>query len=415
MPTRSTKTKRSPLRAATFGFAYALCASSALAHEVGSELIPEIRGWRVDAAAALRAAEADGRWPAPPLPGAPGLGMAPRRSDGDLRLEHATLGAALRLDARYGAQWVVGQHDRDKPHTESALLQARWALGADILALNLGRDTVRMGATLDGAGHFDRFSQAPLAKRGVLDDQWIDDGLTLRWQRDVERGLRTLEAGLWRGRSFPGAAAGALVPTLRAHGGWDHWDLQLFASHLEPEARGSAMQSIGAEGHSHGSLDCRAGLAQRVCFDGRSELLGASLRWENDDGALSASLAGLLRHERGALYSLSSTADYRTTAGGWWADFTWSPWQHWILAARAEHLVPRNRLNGAGSTQLAREAGLLAGQPADRFSVAILRQLGWGAQLALEAGSESQVDGRRLSHVAMRLIWRAPELLKGRW
>lgn len=416
MPTRSPPSKRLPLRNALFVLASVLCASSALAHEPGSELIPEVRGWRIDAAAALRATESDGRWPVATLPGTPGLGVAPRRADGDLRLEHATLGAALRLNARFGAQWVVGQHDRDKPHTESALLQARWALGADMLALNLGRDTVRMGATLDSAGHFDRFSQAPLAKRGVLDDQWIDDGLTLRWQRDVERGLRTLEAGLWRGRSFPGGPAGAPVPTLRAHGGWDHWDLQLFASHLEPEARGSAMQGAGAEGHLHGSLDCRASLAQRVCFDGRSEILGASLRWDRDDGALSASLAGLLRHERGALYSLSSTADYRATTAGWWADVNWSPWQHWTLAARAERLVPRNRLSGAGSTQLAREAGLLAGQPVDRLSIAVLRQLGWGTQLALETGSEkSPAEGGRINHVALRLIWRAPDLLKGRW
>lgn len=415
MPIPSPHPERRSARAALA--AALLCgALSAQAHEPGTEIIPELPGWRVDAAAAALAAEADGRWPAAALPGVLGMGLAPPRADGRLRLEHATLGLAARLDARWGAQWVIGQHDSDKPHAESALLQFSLPLGADRLSAQLGRDTVRMGATLDGAGHFDRFSQTPLAKRGVLDDQWIDDGASLRWQReDMERGLRGLELGLWRGHAFPGGPTGALVPTLRAHGGWDHWDLQLFASHLEPEARGSAMQSVGAEGHAHGSLDCRESLAQRVCFDGRSELLGASLRWDRDDGRLSLALAGLARRESGTLYSLSSTADYRATTAGWWADLAWSPWQDWTLALRGERLAASNRLNGAGATQLAREAGLLDGKALDRLSLALLHSLGWGTQLAVEASSERQATGGRISQLGLRLIWRAPDLLKGRW
>lgn len=415
MPIPSTPPeRRTRLRLAVL--AAVLSSQAAFAHEPGSDLIPELPGWRLDAAAAAVAADADERWPASALPGVLGQGLAPRRGDGRLRLEHATLGLAARLDARWGAQWVIGQHDRDPAHTESALLQVNLPLGPDRLSAQVGRDTVRMGATLDGAGHFDRFSQTPLAKRGVLDDQWIDDGASLRWRReDVERGLRGLELGLWRGHTFPGGPAGALVPTLRVHAGWDHWDLQLFASHLEPEARGSAMQTAGAEGHVHGSLDCRDSLAQRVCFDGRSELLGASLRWDREDGRLSLALAGLARRESGALYSLSSTADYRATTTGWWADLAWSPWQDWTLALRGERLVASNRLGSAGATQLAREAGLLGGKPVDRVSLALLRTLGWGTQLALETGSESQAGGGRLSHVALRLIWRAPDLLRGRW
>ena len=67
MPTRSPPSKRLPLRRAALALAAALCALSAQAHEPGSELIPEVPGWRLDAAAAARAADADGRWPAAAL------------------------------------------------------------------------------------------------------------------------------------------------------------------------------------------------------------------------------------------------------------------------------------------------------------------------------------------------------------
>jgi hypothetical protein len=71
------------------------------------------------------------------------------------------------------------------------------------LDVRLGRDTVRMGGMIDGAGHFDRFSQAPLIKRAVFDDAWIDDGGAIAWRRPDADGVRALELGVWRGRAFP--------------------------------------------------------------------------------------------------------------------------------------------------------------------------------------------------------------------
>jgi hypothetical protein len=413
MPTRSRRAeRRSRIAAALLG----LAGSQAWAHEPGADALPETPGWQVGAAAALIAPAADSRWPAATWPGVLDSGSAARDQRHGLRLEHGTLDAATRVNRWLGAHLALGWHDREGRHVEAAKLQVRWPVGPDELQVELGRDTVRMGGVIDGAGHFDRFSQLPLAKRAVLGDQWIDDGVSASWRRaDVERGLRRVELGVWRGQTFPGGAHGPAMPALHLHGGWDHLDAHLFAAHLEPQGRGTLMQSAtGSPGHSHGSLDCRASLQQRVCLDGRVELLGSSLQWERADGGLLLSLAGLLRRERGALYSLSSTADYRATTQGLWADAAWKFRPSWTLAGRVERMVPRNNLAGASAGLLAQDAGLAQGAPVSRLSLALSRQLREGLELAFETGTE-HTDSQRLNHLALRLLWREPRLLGGSW
>lgn len=382
------------------------------AHEPGEDAVPDSPGWRLGAAAALVLPQATERWPSAGWPGVLIDGSAPRDRRHGLRLEHATLDLAARVEPRLGAHAAIGLHDRDSPHLEAARLQGRMAWGEGELVAGLGRDTVRLGPAIDGAGHFDRFSLAPLAARAVLNEQWIDDGASLAWRQPEADGLRTLEAGLWRGRVFPGGPAGPVVPSLRLHAGWGHVDAHLGAARFEPEARGAAVQSAGTVGHLHGTPDCREGLQQKVCFEGRVDLLAASLQWTPDDSAWTLSLAGLARRERGSLYSPSGDAAIRSTVSGWWADLAWQATPRWTLATRAERLVPRHRLEGIGTTLLAREAGLIDGGPVARLGIALLHEWQPGLQLAVEGGQERHRGGR-VSHLALRLVWRQPRWLGG--
>ena len=387
------------------------------AHELDADPLPDAPGWRLGGDAALVLPRADARWPSASWPGVLTNGSAPRDERGGLRQEHATLDLAARLGAHLGAHVAAGWHDRDGVHTEAATLQGRFRHDGDDIALQLGRDIVRLGAVIDTAGHFDRFSEVPLAKRAVLNGEWIDDGLALAWRRSDADGLRAVETGLWRGRVFPGGPAGPLVPSLHLHAGWGHLDAHLSAAHFEPEARGAAAQSAGAAGtvgHVHGSLDCRASLQQRVCFDGTSDVLGASLQWEPAASDWSFAFAGLLRRERGVLYSTSGSADWRERIAGAWADAVWQAAPRWTLAARVERLVPSNRLEGTGTALLAQEAGLVDGGAVERVTLAALYVPHEFVTLALEGGHERYAGGR-VSHVALRAIVRNPRWLGGSW
>lgn len=340
------------------------------------------------------------------------LGSAPRDQRGGVRLEHATLDLAARFDARVGAQVAAGWHDRDGAHLEAARLVGEF----DRWRLVLGRDTVRLGTAIDSAGHFDRFSQPPLARRAALNDQWIDDGAALAWQPNAHGqsdGLRRIEAGLWRGRAFPGGAGGPPVPTLQFAAGQDDVHLDLALAHFEPEGRGAAARSAGASGHVHGTLDCRASLAQRVCFDGRVDLLAAALSWQ-PDGPFSVSAAGLWRRERGLLYSTSGEAALRSRIVGGWLDLAWQARAHSTLALRLERLVPTNRLEGTGTLLLARESGLEGGGAVERATLALVHELRDDLRIAVEAGHERDA-ARSVSHVALRLVWQRSALLGADW
>lgn len=396
------------------GFAFLAC-GLASAHEPGADSLPDRPGWQLGAAAAVVAPAADARWPTAGWPGVLVLGSAPRDQRRGLRLEHATIELASRIDARRGARLAVGWHDRDRAHLEAAVLQGDYVWRGQALRLQVGRDTVRLGGVIDGAGHFDVFSQPPLAKRGVLNEQWIDDGIRAQWQAAGADGLRALELGLWRGRSFPGGPAGPAVPSVHVHGGLGHLDAHLSVARLQPRSRGAAAQLAGATGHVHGNLDCRASLQQRVCFDGAVDLLAGSVRWEPDDSAWSFSAAGLLRHERGALYAAAADADFRATVSGLWADARWRLRPDWQLAARAERLSADNRLQGVGTAALAGASGLAtAGGPVERLTLAVQHEIGPSLALSFEAGQERHAAGR-VSHVALRAVWRNPGLLGGRW
>ncbi len=409
MPTRS---RSSRLVAVALGLG--LAAGCAVAHEPGADALPDEPGWKAGAALAMLLPRAEERWPTAAWPGVLINGSAPRDQRGGLRLEHGTLDLAARVNATWGVAVSAGWHDREPVHTEAALLQGRWSRGEHDYELRLGRDTVRMGAVIDSAGHFDRFSQVPLAKRATVNGQWIDDGLALAWRRSEADGLRALELGLWRGRAFPGGPSGPAVPSLHLHTGRGHVDAHLAVAHFEPEGRGAAAQSAGAVGHVHGSLDCRSSLQLRVCVDGRVDLLGGSLQWEPEASDWTLAVAGLWRRERGAIYSGSGDAAWHSRVGGAWVDVGWQATPRWRLNARAERLVANNRLEGVGTVLLAQAAGLSGAAPVSRWTAAAQFAPREQWVFSLEAGQERHAAGRG-AHAALRLIWRQPRWLGAQW
>ncbi len=414
-PIRSRRTEATERAASRLAAALvALCIGSADAHEPGADAVPDSPGWQLGGAAAVVLPRADARWPAASWPGVLINGSAARDQRAGLRLEHGTLDLAARFDRRFGVHVAAGWHDRERVHTEAAVVQGRSAWGEDDVDVRLGRDTVRMGSVIDGAGHFDRFSEPPLAKRAVLNDQWIDDGVAVGWRRRDADGVRALEAAVWRGRVFPGGPAGPAVPSLHLHAGWGHVDAHLTAARFQPEGRGAAAQSLGATGHLHGSLDCRASLQQRVCFDGTVDVLGGSLQWEPERSDWNLALAGLTRRDRGSLYASSGDASLNSRVSGVWADVGWRPVARWTLASRLERLSPNNRLEGIGTALLGAAAGLSGAAAVERVTAAVLYQPHEQVTLALEGGHE-RFAGGKVSHLAVRAIWRNPSLLGGSW
>jgi len=396
-------------------FVATVLGSSAFAHDPDTDPLPVSPGWRLGAAAALVAAFSQERWPTAGWPGVFATGIAPRDQTGGVRLEHATIEGAARLNGWLGAHLAIGWHDREEAHVEAATLILRQTRSTDAFQLQAGRSEVRLGSVIDRAGHYDRFSQPPLAKRAIVDDRWIDDGVALSWRRDHADGIRGIEAGVWRGQSFPGATAGEPVPSLRLHLGWGPFDAHLTAARFSPEGRGTvAAGTVESEGHAHGALDCRDTLQQRVCFDGTVDLLGASLAWTPAASAWSVSAAVMSRHERGLLYSTSGAATSSTRIDGGWIDVAWRAAARWTLAARAERLVPENSLEGIGTSLLAREAGMVPTGPVERATLALLHDLTPSIRLAVEIGEE-RFEGGQARFASLRAIWRQPGWLSGTW
>jgi hypothetical protein len=387
--------------------------------------VPDDDGWRLGAELALQWADANGRYPLASRPGVLLQGSAPREQRRRLALDHAMLALGARRAAAT-AVLALGAHDGDEPHVEAASVQLEGAAGEGLWRVALGRDTVGFGPVIDSAGHGGPFAQRPLALHAATDGAWIDDGLRAAWQAESDEGsgpaLRGAELGLWRGRVFPGGPAGPAAPTLHLHLGWGEAQLHLGAARLQPRARGAAVALAGQEGHLHGPPDCREGLAQKVCFDGRVQLWLASLSWRPEGGAwrpLGLALGAVRRAEDGLLYATGGEATLRSRLDGVWVDSTWQPAGPWTLALRVERLASRHHLAGTGTALLAREAGLAGAAPARRATLAIGHGWSTGAlgrfRLSLEAGHEQQAGTTTRRHVALRLLWQADELAGGSW
>lgn len=378
--------------------------TSVHAHGGEADPLPAEPGVRVGVAGALRVLDAPRELPSQRLPGFLLQGDAGMDARG-AQAEHAVLDAGWRLHGQWGAYAALGKHGGDPAHFEAAWLQ--WQPGAD-WRLTAGRQRPALGAVVAPAGHLDRFALVPLAKQASFGHDWIDDGVQLGWRRAIGRADLTLDAGLWRGRVWPGGAGTPVALSL--HGGVTAGDFTFdaFAAHFEPTGRGTRAALAGG-GHSHAAPVCDEALKDMVCFAGRSQVLGASARWLSHDLPLSASAAMLWHRDRGPLRSRNGLGDYGGDTLGGWVEGVWAIQPQWELGARLERLQSRQRLQGAGVSLIAAELGLNAYRPANRAAL----MLGWlpreGIALRLEVGTEA-AGGWRSRFAALRAVFRIDDV-----
>jgi hypothetical protein len=390
-----------------------LVATGAHAHGEADDVLPADPGVRLSAAVAVSSLHASDV-----LPSARLRGFLLRGDSGVERrgatLEHATLGADWRIDNIWGASLSVGKHGTDPEHVEAAWLQWRHDVDSPVAdraswwLLTAGRQNPALGAVMGQAGHLDRFALMPLAKQMAVQEDWIDDGVQLGWRMDAPAGRFSVDAGLWRGRVFPGGSGGPLVPSIHLGWGQGPWQLDGWAARLKPEGRGSTTSSNA--GHTHTLPVCDGALKDVACFSGRSTLAGASAVWSGARSALSLPVtltaAGWLRDESGQLESANSLASYSAQNRGIWLEAMWAFRPQWEAGVRLERAWTAQSLSGAGTTLLAAETGLSAYQPATRQ----MAVLSWSPRpqvtVSMEAGRERAAapSGSGTSAVSVALL-----------
>lgn len=387
--------------------------SQSRAHDVAADPVPEEPGWRIGVGVAVTAIGANDPIPSATLPGVLDTGANASDQRG-LGLEHAVIGAGLRVNDMFGANLAVGWHAEESAHLEAAWVQARWATDAAILTLGAGRSKVPMGRVLTDAGDFGSFSLIPLVKRASLNNDWYDEGAVLTWRGTGDALLRSIDVGLWRGTGFPGGGDLPVVPSL--HVQLAHADLELdgFFAHLQPTGRGSYARGDSNTGHTHGVPNCEFSLTGLVCFDGRVNVLGGSLSWAPHEWPVVLNAALLWRDEQGSLYSQNGNARYHGKTLGGWIDAAWDWREHWQLAARFEALSATQSLSGPGAALVASEAGLVPNWPARRLTAALAYSPDPAWRLSAEIGSE-RTGGNNNPFVMLRAVWTAPWLLSGAW
>lgn len=408
-PIRSRSVRRHSLGSCGLAALVALAGVTAVRAHENEAALPPPSGWRVGVALSAFYADADARWPPPYLSGVLGTGVAAEDGRG-AQLDHAALSLAARPSVPIALRVAIASHPGHVVHVEAAQIIGLWETGLGSWRMTAGRGSPNAGPVIAAAGQFDFAVQQPLAKTAAFDGTWIDDGIAATWQREADYGLRLVEAGIWRGRSFPGAPDSPPMPSVRLQAAAGAIAVDVFAARLAPRGRGASARLNGGVQHTHGLLDCRGTLAQRVCFDGDVTLAAASVRAADERWTWSA--AWLARLERGVLYSGSGEARYRSDLPGGWVDVQRAVGVSWLAGARYEWLVPRSTVDGIGAGLLAREAGLLDAGPAQRVTLAVLRDLGHGLRLGIEAGRHWQGEAR-VTHALLRVLWQSPALIGG--
>ena len=147
--------------------------------------------------------------------------------------------------------------------------------------------------------------------------------------------------------------------------------------------------TLAQAGATGGAPLCNAALKQVICFDGRSDVAGASLRWDSHQWPVSVSAAGLVRRDSGSLSSANGSAQYRGDNRGGWVDAVWRFHPKAQVGVRAERIEASHSLSGSGASLLSTEASFSAYAPLRRNAL----MLGWrvsdNVDLHLETGRET--------------------------
>lgn len=375
-----------------------MAANGAWAHGLVGDAIPNEVGARVGASLALSWLNADAAIPMATLPGVLLTGSSQENRDG-FGLEHGVVDAGMRFNEHFGATLAIGWHGSDAAHIEAAWLEAR----RGNVQLGLGRNRVPLGPVITPAGHIDRFALMPLAKQAAFDGDWIEDGLNLRW-RHGGAGELEIDAGLWRAKAFPGVDDSNVAPALHIGGYLGNLRLDGFVARIKPEKRGTSIQQT-SDGHSHAAPTCAESLTGLVCFDGSSDIGGVSARWHAATLPLEVSLAGIIRRERGDLYSAIGDTDYSGDTRGGWIEAAWTLRPEWIVLLRSERLVAEHDLTGFGASLVARDAGFLPDPGATtRHALALAWLPRKDMTLTAEIGSE-RADGDTNAYAGLRFLW----------
>ncbi len=308
-------------------------------------------------------------------------------------LEHALVDVGWRLDSTWGAYAALGKHGSDQPHLESAWLQGNWAVSGSEWQVQAGRQSPHLGPVMTPAGHLDRFALMPLAKQAAFNGDWIEDGVQVGWRRSGELVDWNANAGLWQGKVFPGAQNGDVVPAIHLGVARGEWEVDVFVAHFEPKGRGAQTVSSNG-GHSHSAPACNAQLLNVVCYDGSSQVMGASARWSGTSLPLEVGAAYWVREEAGSIYSANGLASYAGRNHGTWADVIWTISPVLEAGLRLEQLSASHDLRGPGATLVASEAGFGSYDSVQRSSLMLgYRPMSW-LNVRLEAGQETQGSAR---------------------
>lgn len=384
-------------------------AGGASAHGDPGDVLPPQPGLSLSVDLALRALHSRRTLPSTRLDGVLLKGDAGTDPEG-LQLQHGAAAAAWRLTDAWGAYAALGAHGKDPARLEAAWLQWRHdAPTGSAWLVTAGRQAPAVGPVLAAERDAGSFALPALAQRAAWDHHGGDDAVQVGWRSAPGNIDLALDAGLWRGRLFPGGRHGGsshLGTSLHAGATWQGWSLDAAWMRLHPRARGASTSP--AAGHSHGSPQCDARLFNVICFAGRADVLGGSLRWNGADSAsgwpLELSVAGWWRQDKGSLESANGMAAYTGRSAGAWADALWQ-WRPAIsLLWRHERLQPRHRLEGSGARLLAAEARLQHAASSRRDTLRLAWQARPGVQLSLEVGEE-RVAGRREGFAALRAVF----------
>jgi hypothetical protein len=375
-----------------------MAVTGSAAHGLVGNAIPNEVGARVGASLALSWLNADAAIPMATLPGILLSGNRQEDRDG-FGLEHGVIDAGVRFNETIGATLAMGWHGTDVGHVEAAWLEAR----RGNFNLGLGRNRVPLGPVITHAGHMDRFALMPLAKQAAFDGDWIEDGLNLRWRHGGPGDLE-FNAGLWRAKTFPGVDDSNAAPSLHVGGYLGNVRLDGFVARIKPEKRGTSIQQT-SDGHSHAAPTCAESLTGLVCFDGSSDIGGVSARWHAATLPFEVSVAGIIRRERGDLYSTIGDTDYSGDTRGGWIEAAWTLRPEWIVLLRSERLVAEHDLTGFGASLVARDAGFLPDPGATtRHALSVAWLPRKDMTVTAEIGSE-RADGDSNGYVGLRFLW----------
>ena len=399
LPTRSQRLERV---AAALVTACTL-AAPAWAHDE-SRTVPEEPGWRLGAALALANIGASQALPSQRMAGYLLRGDAgvDRRAS---NLEHGVLEVGWRLNSQWSAYAAAGKHDSDPVHSEAAWVRYESSPGdAQGYTLQAGRMRPQMGPVMTQAGHLDKFTLMPLARRVTLDGDWMDDGLQLSARREWGEWTGLADAGLWRGQKFPGSASGSVAPSLHLGLERGDWRGDVFAVAFSPDGRGALAQSSNGA-HTHNAPDCSTLKTGVLCFAGHTSVVGSSLQWQSHEWPVTVQGAAWLRQDDGTLRSVNGQAQHQASYTGGWLQALWQVRPHWELGLRSERIQTRLSLDGAGASLLAQEAALLGSAPLSRNTAMLAWHLSPQAALSVEAGREQQ-GGTQVNFTALRLVCR---------